>query len=189
MRLEVTIPDDQLTRWENQVAAIGDGRARVAFSRAINRTTRSVRGQVVREVVKATSIPSVIVRRAVYMSLSSQQGSGPLQGVIYASGYPVPLKFFSARQFSFGVRAKIWGEYKRFEGLFIFAGNFNSGKPVANFHVFQRVTASRLPIEKQDGPAVADGLIASSVVNAWEQRVNTMLPERVSHELGRMLGR
>lgn len=188
MRIDVKIDGDGLKRFENVIAALGEGKARVGIARAINRVVDSVHGKVVRAVVKQTSIPRKIVREAVKKSKAAHQGDKPLQGVVYASGYPISLKHFGAKQFSFGVRAKVWGSFERFPSAFIYAGRWNSGNPVSNGHVFRRIGSKRLPIEKLEGPSVPEGLIAGEATHAFTQTVETMLPARVSHELGRLLG-
>lgn len=188
MQLHVRLNDDQLKRYQNQIAALGEGKARVGIARAVNRVTRSAQGKVIRAIAKQTSIPRAIVRKGVRISLAAHKGTEPIQGVIYSSGYPVPMKYFGAKQFSFGVRAKIWGESQRFPSYFINAGRWNSGNPVANGHVFKRVGSSRLPIEKQDGPSIPEGMVAGESVHAFQSTVEAMLPPRISHELGRLLG-
>lgn len=188
MRIDIKIDGDGLKQFQNMMAALDEGKARVGIARAINRVVDSVHGKVIRAVVKQTSIPRRIVKQSVKKSKTAHKGDGPLQGVVYSSGYPISLKHFGAKQFSFGVRAKVWGEFQKFPSHFINAGRWNSGKPVKNGHVFQRVGASRFPIEKVDGPSVPEGLIAGEATHAFTQTVETMLPARVSHELGRLLG-
>jgi citrate lyase gamma subunit len=187
MRIDIRLSDDHIQRFANMTAAVGEGKARLAIARAINRVVDSVHGKVIRAVVKQTSIPRRIVKLAVQKSKVSVKGDGPLQGVIYASGRPISLKHFGARQFSFGVRAKVWGETRRYASHFINAGRWNSGNPVSRGHVFQRVGKKRLPIEKIDGPSIPEGLIAGEATHAFTSTVETMLPARVSHELGRLL--
>lgn len=188
MQIEIRLQDDQLRQFENMIGALGSERARVGMARAINRVTRMAKTRVVRAIVRQTSIPRAIVQRNVIAYMASHQGDGPLQGTIYSAGEPLPLRYFAARQFSFGVRAKVWGETRRFDSHFINAGRWNSGNPVANGHVFKRAGSARLPISRIDGPSVPEGLVAGEAVAAWSQLAQTHLPQRVQHELGRLLG-
>ncbi len=186
-QIKIQLADDELKRFQNQVAALGEGKARVGMARATNRVTRMVRTRVIREIVKQSSIPRDIVARSVNMKLAAHAGQGPVYGVVFAKGDDLSLKHFRAKQFSFGVKAKIYGQFHRFPGTFIWAGTFRSGQAVANGHVFQRSTSKSLPIELQTGPAVPDELVRDQSLLAYEGLVRTALPARVSHELGRML--
>lgn len=187
MQLHVALTDEQLARFQNQVAVLGQAKARIAFSRAVNRVTRSLKTRVIRALVR-DGFPRKIVTRSVGMSLSSQKGDGPISGVVYATGAPVSLKYFQARQFSFGVRAKVLGDVRRYPSAFINAGRWNSGNPVANGHVFERAGRSRFPIVKLEGPSVPERLVEGETAKAFADLSQTMLPARVSHELGRLLG-
>lgn len=192
-RVVITPADDILRRFDNQLKAAGETDARKALARAINRTTQSAYSRVVRAIAKQSSIPTAIVRKTVKRKLAAHN-SGDLFGEIYASGRPLSLKVFGAKQFSFGVRAKIYGEWKRFPGAFIWGGNYKSGKAVAGGHVF---TNTRMPnklsgrdnalSEMMTGPSVAEELVKDEAVRVFNHLVETMLPARVSHELSRIL--
>lgn len=188
MRIDVKIADDQLARFQNMAGAVGSVKARQAYARAINRVTNSVYGKVIRATAKQTSIPTAILRKTVRKSLAAHKGDGPLSGAVYATGKPLSLKYFGARQFKWGTRVKVWGETRKLNSAFIFAGTYNSGKAVANGHVWKRVGKSSLPIEKQEGPSVPEGIVAGEAEHAFRETVETMLPARVQHELSRLLG-
>lgn len=185
--VRIEFADGELDSFANMLGALGEKQARVALSRAVNRVTRTVEGRVVRAIAKQSSIPAKIVRASVKSRLSAHKGDGPISGIVLATGEPLSLKHFGARQFSFGVRAKIWGKTTRFPGTFIFAGTFRSGKPVAGGHVWQRTTADSLPIEKQLGPSVPEEMVRDQSLRVYEETVRTMLPARAQHEIGRIL--
>lgn len=186
-RIIIKAVDSKLASYSNMLAAVGNGAGRKAMARAVNRTTNTVQGRVIRAVAKQSSIPVKIVRRAIKKRLASHKGSGPLQGEVFATGSPLSLKYFNARQFSWGVRAKIRGKTERFPGMFIFGGTFRSGKAVANGHVFQRTTANSKPIEKQVGPSIPEEMVRDESLRQFETTVQSMLPARIAHELGRIL--
>jgi hypothetical protein len=185
--VDIRLADDELARMANMMGALGQEKARVALARAVNRVTRTVYGRVVRAVARQSSIPVARVRSATYMRLAAHKGDGPIQGVVGGVGDPIPLKHFSARQFSFGVKAKIYGSWKRFPGTFIMAGTFRSGQEVANGHVFQRVSVKSKPIAMQYGPSIPDELVRDQSATVFEETVRTMLPARAMHELTRLL--
>lgn len=179
--------DDILHRYENQIAALGEKQARVAMTRAVNRVTRSVYGKVVRAAAKQSGIPVKIVRDTVKMTLAAHKGNGPIEGMVHATGKQISLKHFGARQFSWGVRAKVWGEFKRYEGDFINAGRWNSGNPAFGGHVMYREGKDRFPVKRELGPSVPQAIIEGEAAHAFATTVETMLPARLTHELSRML--
>lgn len=186
-QIRVSFGDDELKRFENMLGAVGAGQGRAALARAINRTTRSVQSRVVRAVAKQSSIPIKIARRSITAKLAAHKGDGPLVGIVSGIGDDLSLKHFRAKQFSWGVKAKIWGNWKRFPGTFIWAGTYRSGKAVANNHVWQRTSAASFPIELQRGPAVPDEMVTGEAERAYQDVVRTMLPARAMHELTRLL--
>ena len=185
--VSIKFADDELIRFQNMLGALGEKDARKGLARAVNRVTRMVESRVIRAVAKQSSIPAKIVRRSVKSRLAAHVGSGPIEGVVYAYGDGVPLKHFQAKQFSFGVKAKIWGSWKRFPTTFIWAGTYKGTKAVANGHVWQRTSTKSKPIELQRGPAVPDELVKGESLRVFEELVRTKLPERAMHELGRLL--
>lgn len=186
-RVNISFADDELRRFQNMIGALGERQARVGLSRAVSRVTDMVKTRVIREVAKQSSIPQKIIRQSIKTTKPKQQGSGPIQGVVAAKGNPISLREFRAKQFAFGVKARVWGEWKRFPGTFIWAGTYRSGQAVKGGHVWQRTTAASLPIEMMRGPAVPDELVKGESLKAYEQIVRDKLPERAMHELSRLL--
>lgn len=186
MRLGVEI-DPVLNKYQSGIDRLSSGDQHKALARAVNRTTTMTRTQVIQATVKQSSIP----RRIVAGSMDTRQvkpgGGGALQGMIIASGSPVPLKEFNAKQFGYGVKAKVWGKQMRFPGTFIWAGHRNSGKYVGAGHVFARLTSKSLPIEKQLGPSVPEEVVKDQSKAAFERTTAEVLPKRVIHEVGRLL--
>ena len=187
MRIALTSADHNLARFGNAIAAIGDGHAQKAFARAVNRTATMVRTRVIRAVAKQSSIPQRIVRAQTRVIQARPGGGGAIEARIVATGARIPLREFDARQLSWGVRAKVWGSWQKFPGMFIYAGTYRSGQEVGNGHVFQRVTVASLPIEKQFGPSVPEEIVRGESAAAFYEVVDAVLPRRISHELGRLL--
>lgn len=185
--VNIRFADDELRRFENMIGALGEREARRGLARAVNRVTRTVEGRVIRAIVKQSSIPRAIVKRSIKTRLAAHKGDGPLHGVISAIGDDLSLKHFAARQFRFGVKARLYGKWERFPGTFIWAGTYRSGQAVANGHVWQRTSGASLPIEMLRGPAVPDELIRDQALQVFEDTVRAMLPARAMHELSRLL--
>lgn len=185
-RVVIAENDAILSRYANQIGALGTGKARMAFARAINRTTTTAHGRVIRALGKQISLPQRIIRRSVSRTLTSTKGNGTLEGRITAVGGPISLKYFKARQFSFGVKAFVQGSWRQYQSAFM-GPRPGVIAPRLNGHVFVRTSAARFPIEMLFGPAIPDELIRGESVRVFEHTVATMLPNRVSHELGRLL--
>ena len=64
MQLIITVRDQVLTRYGNQLAALGEGQARTALSRALNHEGDKGRTQVKRALVKQTGIKYGAVDKA-----------------------------------------------------------------------------------------------------------------------------
>lgn len=187
MRVEIVSKDNVLSRFANQIGAVGEEKGRKALARAVNRVTTTVEGRVVRAIGKQSSIPTAIVRTQMTKKLAAHKGGGAIEGHVIASGNALPLKVFNPKQFSWGVRAKVWGRMERFPSQFMYGGRWNSGKLIAGGHVFARTTADRLPIEKQFGPSVPEEMVRDEAARVFHHTVQTMLPKRVAHELSRLL--
>lgn len=177
--------DGILARYGNQLGAVGQGQAKRVFVRAVNRVTTSVRSRVTRAVARQSSIPRALVNRAVRRRLASFK-SLSVEGAVFATGGPLSLKYFRARQLTYGVRAKVQAEWKRYPGAFM-GPRPGVLAPSLHGHVFVRTTDRRLPIEKLFGPSVPEELVTGESAKEFERTVNSMLPQRVAHELGRLL--
>lgn len=187
MRLTISPSDEILDQYANALGALGARDGHRALARAVNRTTNTVYGRVIRAIARQSSIPARVVRQAITKRTVRPGSGGDLTGVIQALGKPLPLKVFRPRQLSYGVRVKLWGQWQRMEGTFIYAGTYRSGQEVAGGHVFQRVTTASLPIEMQRGPSVPEEMVKGESERQFEQTVADMLPQRVAHEIGRLL--
>ena len=187
MQLTVRPEDDQLTRYANALGALGEHDGHRALARAVNRTTNTVYSRVIRAIAKQSSIPTRIVKAQTSKRTVRPGSRETLEGIIYATGRELSLKVFNPRQFSYGVKVKMWGEMQRFDGMFIYAGNYRSGQEVGNGHVFQRVTTKSMPIEMQRGPAVPTEMVKDKSAEIFEETVADMLPRRIAHEIGRLL--
>jgi len=193
MTIRIEYGDDVLRRYHNQIAAIGQGRARPALARALNRVARMAKTRVVRTIVSDTSIPRSIASRAVRTITAAHGSRGDLTAGLTATGRPISLKHFRATQLSYGVRAKVFGEWKRYPGMFM---GPRPGVIAASLrgHVFSRtmdktwVGGERTPIEREDGPSVPEALTRQRAQTEFENLVASHLPLRINHELGRLLG-
>lgn len=187
-RIQVHIDqrDNILLRFGNQLEAVGEGKARVAMARAVNYGGRRAQVQVKRALVKQTSIPRAVINREVKSRAAKHQGKTAIEFVIYARGSELPLKDFAPKQFTFGVRAKVWGRMQRFEGAFM-GPRPGTVAPALGGHVFHRTSSSRLPIEKSYGPSIPKEMVLGEAKEAFQKYAASETEKRLRHELGRML--
>ncbi|XAI96324.1 hypothetical protein [Microcystis phage Mae-JY30] len=186
MRIVINAADDVLHRFGNQIGALGQGVGHRALARAVNRVTETVHGRVVRAIRKQSDIPTAIIRRQVGKRLARPGGLGAIQGEVWSKGKPISLKHFRARQFSFGVKAKWGGQWHEYQSAFM---GPRPGMIAAKLggHVWARTSSARLPIEMLYGPAVPEELVRGESERVFRETVATMLPQRIAHELGRLL--
>lgn len=187
--MRITIqPDSNLALYSNRIGELSQGDAHKAFARAVNRVTNTVHGRVIRAIRKQSDIPTTIIRRQIKKRLASPSIShgGSIEGVIWATGNPISLKHFKARQFSFGVKAKWGGKWHEYQGAFM-GPRPGVIAPRLGGNVFVRTSASRFPIEMLFGPSVPEELVKGESERIFNETVESMLPMRVMHEVGRLL--
>ena len=92
-----------------------------------------------------------------------------LETRIVGTGRHLPLSIFGAKQFSYGVRARVWGRAQIYRSAFVvdrFGGN-----------VFKRTSKARFPIEQLWGPAVPVEMLRDEALAAWEAQRGAVLGE------------
>ena len=79
------------------------------------------------------------------------------------TGRHLALSFFGAKQFSYGVRAKIWGRAQTFRSAFV-VKRYGGG-------VFKRTGKARFPIEQLWGPSVPKEMLRDEAYDAWTSSI------------------
>lgn len=162
-------------RFEEAIEQLGEGKARTAGMRAMNHTMRKGLTRVRRVLVKQTSIPRGDV---VAGTKFVKAGRASLECRIDATGRHLPLSKFNAGQFSYGVRAKVWGRMQRFKSAFIV--------PAYAGGVYHRVGPKRFPIEQLWGPNLAVELLKDESAHTFWGLAH-QVHVRLNHEVARML--
>jgi hypothetical protein len=98
---------------------------------------------------------------------------------VTASGRPIPLAEFGARQTRRGVSARPWGARRVFPGTFIV--------PSLGGQVLRRAGRARLPIVKLWGPSMPRELLRDQAPKVFFDEVRAKVPVRLKHELRRIL--
>ena len=175
MEIRISLQDDVLKRFGNQLLAMGNGNARIVMSRALNHEGDKGRTQVKRALAAQTGIKYGQIDKAMRTIHSSP---ATLTYKLIARGDETNLSLFGARQGKRGVSAAPWGQRRTFGSTFIVAKY--GGK------VFKRTGAKRFPIKPLYGPNIARELVKGSTADAFRAGASN-IAARVSHEIARMM--
>src|SRR5262245_29298618 len=150
--------------------------APIAIARALNWTGNKARTQVARTLSRDTGVGYGVIRNALRTTPASP---AKLTYEIGVAGAHVPLAEFHARQAGRGVSAAPWGQRRICQHTFI--------AEQLGGQVFKREGRARLPIRKLWGPSLPIELARGASPGAFEKSVAADLPQRLAHELGRLL--
>lgn len=175
--MNIVIRDLDKTRikYEATVKRVGEGAANKAFSRALNHEGRKTYTAVKRALRKQTSIPAKEINASTKVSPARVNN---LSFAIKGRGRHLGLDVFKARQFGYGVRAKVWGEFQKYPHAFIV--------PAYSNRVFIRQSKDRFPLRQMWGPAVPKEMLKDATKETFEAKSINVL-KRASHELDRIL--
>jgi hypothetical protein len=175
VRIVIKDLDQTRVRYEAMVQQVGEGNAALAFSRALKHEGRKTFTAVKRALRKQTDIPPAMITASMAFRSSSKRN---LRTIISGSGRELPLRLFKPSQFSYGIRAKVWGRYQTYRSGFIVAkydGN-----------VFHRTSSKRFPIQKMFGPSIPKEMLKDETLETFERSGNAIM-DRAMHELSRIL--
>lgn len=175
MEIRVSLQDEILTRFGNQLGALGEGEARAVMARSLNHEGDKGRTQVKRVLVKQTGIKYGQINKAIRTIPAT---AATLTYRIVASGDETNISLFGASQGKRGVSAAPWGQRRVFKSTFI-VGKF-SGK------VFKRTGKKRFPIKQVYGPNIARELVKGETAAAFKAGASG-IADRVAHELSRIM--
>jgi Prophage minor tail protein Z (GPZ) len=169
------------------IAAAQDMR-NVALVRALNKTADQVKVAASREVRSAGyNLKASTIKQALKVRHASQ---GNLTATVVATGRPIPLIQYAARQTAKGVTVSVK------KGRKLVAGAFIATMPGGHRGVFVREPGGhhkkvrrgaktgwhQLPIRELFGPSVPDGLASQAVQAALQRFIATKFPVILQHE-------
>jgi hypothetical protein len=177
------IEGGDLDRFAQMLVAAGE-KAPVVIQRAVTRTGTMAKTRVVRALAAQVGLTQKRVRQDVYGSAGNQEYK------ISSFGGEIPLKEFNARETGAGVSATPFGSRRVFPGSFMKGGRFPARVDIGKGgHVFERAGSRRLPIVKvPSGVVIPEQMVQGESLDAFETTVETVLPRRIEHELGRLFG-
>lgn len=166
--MNIIIRDLDQTRlhFEAAIHRVGEQDATRAFNRALNREGDKIRTSVRRALRQQTGANMALINRETRAFRSSFTN---LVYTIEARGDHLGLSHFNPSQFRYGVRAKPWNRFQRFEGAFLIGSLGNNA--------FVRETAARFPIKKMFGPAIPKEMLKDATLRAFEQAQPNVLAE------------
>lgn len=185
--LEVKADAAQLQRIANLIGAAGKN-APAAIARAVNHTGDKARTQMTRALTVQTGLKRQTIVRALRVTRASQSS---LSYGIRSAGGDVSLKYFGARETRAGVSAAPWGRRRVYAGTFLKGGRFPRRVAITKLHgqVMERTGAGRLPIAKQkSGLFIPQEMVTGATAAAFREVAERDLPDRLAHELLRVIG-
>jgi hypothetical protein len=176
--IELHVDTRELVDYAALYESISLKMANAVVPRALNHVGDIARTQVKRELAKQTGLTVTAVDKSM-RTVRAIPARHSYE--LVATGRPIPLRDFAARQTRGGVSARPWGKRRVFPGTFVVRA--------LGGHVFRRVGRARLPILKLWGPSLPRELLRGKVPDVFEQVVRDRLPDRLIHEFEQALRR
>ena len=193
MQIQISLGEQALARFGNQIGALGEGGTKIAFARAVNHTGAKARTQVVRALTKQTGLRRAVIVRAVEERKAVQRGTLAQAAChrLTTRGGDIALKYFRPVEFRRGVRARPFGRATMFPGKFTRGGLFPNRKALRmGGHVFENVEAPTWGgrIEVVDsGVVIPEQMVTGETAAAWRRVIGAQLLPRLEHEVSRSL--
>ena len=185
--LEVKLDPAQLEKLGNLIGAAGKG-APAALARAINHTGDKAKTAMTRALTVQTGLQRKVIVKALRVNKAT---AGSLSYTIRSAGGDIGLKYFGARETRAGVSAAPWGKRQVYVGAFLKGGRFPNRVALSktNGQVMLRTGSGRTPIEKQkSGLFLPKEMVSGATALAFETIAERDLPDRLAHELARIIG-
>lgn len=185
MRLEISLQGAGVRSLADAMAAIGEGKARRAYARAINRVGDGAITQTSRALAKQTGLKVGVTRKA--LSNPIRATPARLEFFKRVRGGDIALKYFGARETRKGVSAAPFGQRRIFPAHFIKGGLFPKRVALGmNGHVMEADTGATRwgrPFNlAQSGVILPEQLVTGQSRAAFEAQAARLAP-RVEHEI------
>lgn len=186
MQVRISVADQVMARYGNQLGALGAGEAPRLMAMALNTEGNKGRTRVRRALMAQTGIKSHQLTKAI---TTIKAGAGRLQYTIEAKGgetnvsmFGLKVRWKKATAISTRQRIKVqevtaspWNKTRTFAGVFSI--------PKFGKRVFKRTSDERFPLKPVYGPNLAREIVKAQSRTQFE----TIAP-RVGIEVGRLLG-
>ena len=171
---------ESVKRWMNSVQK---DRVPAAASRAINKTLTNVRTESSKRIRDERALKAAVVKDALSISKANKY---QLYGALIASGRPIPLREYQARQTQKGVTVKVSPGGRK---LIVEAGRHAFLVGRYGDHVFIREGKARVPITKLYGPSIPSTFLKQKITEAMTKVAGDNWPKRFEEELNYELSR
>lgn len=161
----------------NAIGEIPKGPARRAIVRGLNKTAANVRTSASRAIRQRRSLSAKVVNDALAIRKAS---NAVLTSSLVATGRPIPLKDYKARQTQKGVTVSVSPGARK---LIEHRGNRAFIVDKIGGHVFAREGKGRLPIKKLFGPSLPSTFVQDEVKRAWTATALEAMPKRLAEEM------
>ena len=168
MSFNISIQSD-LKQLQKQLTALEREAYPKAVARTLNRVASSVRSASSKHIAPMMNAKQADIKRRM---LEEKAYPRKLWASIVASGSPLKLIAFKARQTRKGVVAKAWGVNKLYRGTFIAPVRHGSSTNA----VFVRKTKRSLPVKQLWGPGIAQLFKKPENLNIMTSIVTNRLP-------------
>ena len=144
----------------------------------ISKTANKVKLECARELKKQVPVPVKVLKKTILLPRTLPRGDRLIRTVYFNAGYPIPLKYFRARQNKKGVgynAGQALGGRQNIPSAFIvkkYGGN-----------VFKRQTKQRQSLKKIDGPTPAEAYEKANIVDHGKRIAQGELPKQVKERL------
>lgn len=175
MSFSISIESD-LRNFQKQLNALEQQAFPKAVARTLNRVASSVRSASAKHIA-----PMMNAKQADIKPRMREEKAYPkkLWASIIASGSPLKLIAFKARQTAKGVVAKAWGVNKLYRGTFIAPVKHGS----SNNAVYVRKTKHSLPVKQLWGPGIAQLFKKPENLAIMQSTVASRLPVEFKNNL------
>lgn len=174
MKLDVRLDLTEVKRWATDVQK---RKVPTAAARAINKTLTNVRTEASKQIRKERALSASTVKDALTIRRATKL---LLFGEVIASGRPIPLKEYQARETRAGVTVKVTPGKRK---LVKHAGNKGFIVHKIGDHVFARTGKERLPIKKLYGPSIPATFIKQRVLDVLDRVAGESWQKRFAEEL------
>ncbi|NLC71168.1 MAG: hypothetical protein GX751_07415 [Desulfuromonadaceae bacterium] len=186
--IRIEINQQQLDHLKASLWKIRDG-ATVVLRRAINDTLTGVKTDADREVRAVYNLKSARVKKDFKLRRATDSN---LSGAFVASGEPVGLFQFGAKQNKKGVSVKVLKSEPRKTVRHAFI-RIPATRAYTGRQVFWRAKeegkmVGRDPLHRLEGPRIEDALAKPEVQKALEQKASERLNKYLDHETSYLLG-
>jgi len=175
--------DGMLDRFANMMAAAEHPEK--ALQRALSRTGDKAKTQVIRTLTQQTGLKRQVIVRAVKAMRPSFSN---LEYKLTTRGGNVALKYFGARETAAGVSAAPRNVRQIFAHTFLKGGLFPNRVSLSmGGQVFMR-TGGRHIAKQKSGVYIPQEMVQGETLDGFNAIIQRDLPDRIAHELLRMLG-